>query len=58
MEILVVVAELGILTAILLPVFARVREKGRQATCQSNLKQIYSVLDFSALLHGLSSRGV
>ncbi len=39
-EILVVLAIIGILAAILFPVFGRVREKGRAAVCQSNLKQI------------------
>ncbi len=39
-EILIVLAIVGIIAAMLLPVFAQVREKGRQATCQSNLKQI------------------
>src|SRR3712207_6304966 len=39
-ELLVVIAIIAILAAILFPVFAQAREKGRQATCQSNLKQI------------------
>jgi prepilin-type N-terminal cleavage/methylation domain-containing protein len=39
-ELLVVIAIIAILTAILFPVFARVREKGRQTVCLSNLKQI------------------
>lgn len=39
-ELLVVVAIIGILAAILFPVFGRVREKARSASCQSNLKQI------------------
>ncbi|MGM0493482.1 MAG: DUF1559 domain-containing protein [Armatimonadota bacterium] len=38
-ELLVVIAIIAILAAILFPVFARAREKARQATCQSNLKQ-------------------
>ena len=40
-ELLVVIAITATLTAILFPVFAQAREKARQATCQSNLKQIY-----------------
>ncbi len=39
-ELLVVIAIIAILAAILFPVFARAREKARQASCQSNLKQI------------------
>ena len=39
-EILVVIAIIAILAAILFPVFARAREGGRRASCQSNLKQI------------------
>jgi prepilin-type N-terminal cleavage/methylation domain-containing protein/prepilin-type processing-associated H-X9-DG protein len=39
-EILVVLAIIAVLTAILLPVLSTVREKGRSAVCQSNLRQI------------------
>ncbi|HEX5323571.1 MAG TPA: DUF1559 domain-containing protein, partial [Capsulimonadaceae bacterium] len=39
-ELLVVVAIIAILAAILFPVFAKAREKARQASCQSNLKQL------------------
>jgi prepilin-type N-terminal cleavage/methylation domain-containing protein/prepilin-type processing-associated H-X9-DG protein len=39
-ELLVVIAIIAILAAILFPVFARAREKARQAACQSNLKQL------------------
>lgn len=39
-ELLVVIAIIAILAAILFPVFARAREKARQTSCQSNLKQI------------------
>ena len=39
-ELLVVIAIIAILAAILFPVFAKAREKARQASCESNLKQI------------------
>ncbi|MBC8140158.1 MAG: prepilin-type N-terminal cleavage/methylation domain-containing protein, partial [Armatimonadetes bacterium] len=39
-ELLVVIAIIAILAAILFPVFGRAREKGRQAACASNLKQL------------------
>jgi prepilin-type N-terminal cleavage/methylation domain-containing protein len=43
-ELLVVIAIIAILAAILFPVFAQAREKGRQATCASNLKQLAKAL--------------
>lgn len=39
-ELLVVIAIIAILAAILFPVFAQAREKARQASCQSNMKQL------------------
>jgi prepilin-type N-terminal cleavage/methylation domain-containing protein/prepilin-type processing-associated H-X9-DG protein len=39
-ELLVVIAIIAILAAILFPVFAKAREKARQASCLSNLRQI------------------
>jgi prepilin-type N-terminal cleavage/methylation domain-containing protein/prepilin-type processing-associated H-X9-DG protein len=47
-ELLVVIAIIAILAAILFPVFARAREKARQATCQSNLKQIGLAMEMYA----------
>src|SRR6201986_3709206 len=39
-ELLVVIAIIAILAAILFPVFAQAREKGRQTACISNMRQI------------------
>jgi prepilin-type N-terminal cleavage/methylation domain-containing protein len=39
-ELLVVIALIAILAAILFPVFAKAREKARQTSCNSNLKQL------------------
>jgi prepilin-type N-terminal cleavage/methylation domain-containing protein/prepilin-type processing-associated H-X9-DG protein len=47
-ELLVVIAIIAILAAILFPVFARAREKARQASCMSNLKQLGLSLEMYA----------
>ncbi len=39
-ELLVVMSIIGILSAILLPVYARTRERAKRNTCMSNLRQI------------------
>ncbi|MES2459593.1 MAG: DUF1559 domain-containing protein, partial [Armatimonadota bacterium] len=39
-ELLVVIAIIAILAAILFPVFAQAREKARQSSCSSNMRQL------------------
>lgn len=40
LELLVAISIIGVMLAILFPVFAQVREKARQSVCASNLRQI------------------
>ena len=44
-EILTVLAIIGILIALLLPAFASAQERARRGTCQSNLQQIYQAVE-------------
>jgi len=55
-ELLVVIAIIAILAAILFPVFAKAREKARQSSCSSNLKQLTIAMaqyaqDYDEVLH-------
>jgi len=43
-ELLVVIAIIAILAAILFPVFAKAREKARQASCLSNVRQLNTAI--------------
>jgi prepilin-type N-terminal cleavage/methylation domain-containing protein len=47
-ELLVVIAIIAILAAILFPVFAQAREKARQTSCLSNVKQITLAMNMYA----------
>ena len=44
-ELMVVIAIIGVLTAILFPVFSRVREKARQTRCQHQMMQLVTELN-------------
>ena len=62
-ELLVVIAIIAILAAILFPVFAQAREKARQASCLSNLRnvamaQAQYVQDYDELLNRIRGRWV
>lgn len=47
-ELLVVIAIIAILAAILFPVFAKARQRAKQSTCVSNMKQIGTALNLYA----------
>ena len=54
-EVLVVIAVIAILAAILFPVFAEAREKARQATCSTHMRQIGIALVMYRLMMGVST---
>ncbi|MBU0607580.1 MAG: DUF1559 domain-containing protein [Armatimonadetes bacterium] len=61
-ELLVVIAIIAILAAILFPVFAKAREKARQSSCLSNVKQIMLAIlqytqDYDEVLPNLTLAG-
>jgi prepilin-type N-terminal cleavage/methylation domain-containing protein/prepilin-type processing-associated H-X9-DG protein len=66
LELLVVIAIIALLAALLFPVFAQAREKGRQAVCTSNMRQMgmammlyasdYDDLYLPAFYEGLEGR--
>jgi prepilin-type N-terminal cleavage/methylation domain-containing protein len=61
-ELLVVIAIIAILAAILFPVFSRVREKARESSCISNVRQlslgvVQYAQDYDGFLYMLNGRG-
>lgn len=50
-ELLVVIAVIGILSALLLPVLAKAKERGRSTVCLSNLRQLVMALQLYAGEH-------
>ena len=44
-ELLVVIAIIAVLMAVLMPALQRVKEQGQAVACQSNLKQMYLVVE-------------
>lgn len=57
-ELLVVIAIIAILASILFPVFAKAREKARQATCNSNVRQLALAIQMYAQDNGSQYPGV
>ena len=54
-EIMIVVAIIGLLAAIAIPNFIRARERTQQATCWNNIRQFDAAKDQYALEAGLST---
>ena len=56
-EIMIVVAIIGLLCAIAVPGALRFRENSRKKTCVNNLRQLNGAKDQAALEHGLATGG-
>jgi prepilin-type N-terminal cleavage/methylation domain-containing protein len=56
-EIMIVVAIIGLLAAIAIPNFVRARETAQQNACVNNLRQIDGAKDQAALENGLAEGG-
>jgi prepilin-type N-terminal cleavage/methylation domain-containing protein len=54
-EIMIVVAIIGLLSAMAMPSFVRARENSRQKTCVNNLRQLDGAKDQAALENGLAT---
>ncbi|RRJ96283.1 prepilin-type N-terminal cleavage/methylation domain-containing protein [Opitutaceae bacterium TAV4] len=52
-ELLTVIAIIGILAAIIIPVTARVRASARAAKCLSNLRQVFMAANFFSMDHNM-----
>ena len=55
MEIMIVVAIVGLLSTIAIPSFVRARENSREKTCVNNLRQLDGAKDIAALENGLGT---
>ena len=56
-EIMIVVAIIGLLAAIAIPNFAKARETANRNACVANLRQIDGAKDLAAMENGLSDGG-
>jgi len=56
-EIMIVVAIIGLLAAIAIPNFAKARETANRNACVNNLRQIDGAKDLAAMENGLSDGG-
>lgn len=52
LEMLVVLAIIGVLAGLLLPLLAKSRAEGRRTACKSNLSQLHKAVQMYALEHG------
>lgn len=57
-EVLVVMAVMTVLASILFPAFAAARRRGRSASCQANLRQIYTAFEERLLHSDLTKSGL
>lgn len=56
-EIMIVVAIIGLLAAMAIPGFVRARENSREKVCVNNLRQLHGAKDLAALENGLDTGG-
>jgi prepilin-type N-terminal cleavage/methylation domain-containing protein len=56
-EIMIVVAIIGLLAAAAIPSFVRARENSREKVCVNNLRQLHGAKDLAAIENGLGNGG-